>query len=44
MSATSGTSPVSGTQWNSTPPIVSLVQTCTYAASGSSFQLARSGT
>jgi hypothetical protein len=24
MSATSGTSPVSGTKWNSTPPIVSL--------------------
>ncbi len=44
MSATRGTSPVSGTQWYSTPPIVSLVQTWTYAASGSSFQLARSGT
>ena len=44
MSATSGTSPVSGTQWNSTPPMVSLVQTCTYAASGSSRHLARSGT
>ena len=26
MSATSGTSPVSGVQWYSTPPIVSLVQ------------------
>ena len=25
MSATSGTSPVSGVQWYSTPPIVSLV-------------------
>ena len=31
MSATSGTSPVSGAQWYSTPPIVSFVQTCTYA-------------
>jgi hypothetical protein len=29
MSATSGTPPVSGVQWNSTPPMVSLVQTCT---------------
>jgi hypothetical protein len=30
MSATSGTSPVSGVHWYSTPPMVS-VQTCTYA-------------
>ena len=29
MSATSGTSPVSGVHWYSTPPIVSFVQTCT---------------
>ena len=29
MSATSGTSPVSGVQWYSTPPIVSFEQICT---------------
>jgi hypothetical protein len=40
-SATSGTSPVSGVQWYSTPPIVSFVHACTYAASGVSFQLSR---
>ena len=44
MSATSGTSPVSGVHWYSTPPIVSLVQTCTYAAFGSSFQVDAAGT
>src|SRR3954464_10876891 len=37
MSATSGTLPVSGVQWNSTPPMVSLEQMCTYEACGSSF-------
>ena len=44
MSATSGTSPVCGVHWYSTPPIVSLVQTCTYAASGSSFHVDCGGT
>jgi hypothetical protein len=44
MSATSGTPPVSGVQWYSTPPIVSLVHTCTYAAPGSSFQRDCGGT
>ncbi len=29
MSATSGTLPTSGVQWDSTPPIVSLLQMCT---------------
>jgi len=29
MSATSGTSPVSGVQWYCTPPMVSLEQMCT---------------
>ncbi len=43
MSATSGTSPVSGVQWYSTPPMVSLLQMCTYAAFGSSVQLSRGG-
>ena len=44
MSATSGTSPVSGVHWYSTPPIVSLLQMCTYAAPGVSRHVARSGT
>ncbi len=35
MSATSGTSPVSGVQWYSRPPIVSFEQIWTYAAPGS---------
>ena len=37
MSATSGTLPVSGVQWYSTPPMVSFEQIWTYDASGSSF-------
>ena len=43
MSATSGTAPVSGVKWYSTPPIVSLAQMCTYAASGSSRHVSRAG-
>src|SRR4051812_33149197 len=43
MSATSGTLPTSGVQWYSTPPIVSLLQMCTYAAFGVSRHDARSG-
>ena len=44
MSATSGTVPTSGVHWYSTPPIVSFVHRCTYAASGDRFHLVRAGT
>ena len=36
--------PVSGVQWNSTPPMVSFEQMCTYAASGESFHVDCFGT
>ena len=44
MSATTGIGPRSGAQWYSTPPIVSFVQTCTYADAGSTFHVACGGT
>ena len=44
MSATSGNSPVSGVHWYSSPPMVSLVQTWTYAASLESFHVSCAGT
>ena len=43
MSATRGTSPVSGTSLNSTPPMVSLEQMCTNFAPGVSFHSETSG-